>query len=509
MSDEERTVIAIVVVAAVGLLGGLCVTTVAVVRGSYGLSPSAGKRWFLRIFGGTLVVLGLGGAIAMAAGIVYSVLTHGDNAEALAFATAALMLLAMLALQGVLLFLVAKDLEAAPIGAAGSPQIDRKLTIVASIGWAYVVLALVASRIGILCGLLVLTIVEVWAAHRRMARYSGLLWTLTVAAERQLPLPAEIEALASTLQGKHRFRLQTLAARLRAGVPLSDALAEGKGLLPQQTITAIHAATETGTVAATLREHAAEQDARIDAFAGGSSVTWVLTYYSIMIPIVVLISVRHLYLILPMLNTIVFEDFNVKPGPQTNWLERLSSLESGLAFFALAIAIVFLLGWLIVFVGSFWTANWRNLRAPWLTRWFLRWETPWILRTLADTVDSGRPLPLGLAPLAVTYFRPHVRHKLSQVENEVVEGRDCWSALNAAGFIKSSEAALLKAGSTVGNLGWTLRTLADRIQQRQRHRLKCLIEAAWPLCVLCLGVYVFWLCLSIFVPLISLLTQLD
>ena len=66
---------------------------------------------------------------------------------------------------------------------------------------------------------LLLVVVEVFVKHR-VARQYSLLWLLTVAAERLIPLIPAIEAFAQEQWGGFALRARRLAAMLTAGVPL-------------------------------------------------------------------------------------------------------------------------------------------------------------------------------------------------------------------------------------------------------------------------------------------------
>jgi hypothetical protein len=90
----------------------------------------------------------------------------------------------------------------------------------------------------------------------RSTRQYGLLWLLTVSAERFMPLAPAIEAFARERRGSFSRRARRLAEMLKAGVALPDALDGCPGLLPRYAVPTIRIGCETGTLAPALRQAA-------------------------------------------------------------------------------------------------------------------------------------------------------------------------------------------------------------------------------------------------------------
>ena len=94
----------------------------------------------------------------------------------------------------------------------------------------------------------------------RAARQYGLLWLLTVSAERSMPLAPAIEAFARERGGPFSRRAKQLAAMLAQGVPLADALDRCPGLLPPHTLPLVRLGCESGRLAVALRQAATVSD---------------------------------------------------------------------------------------------------------------------------------------------------------------------------------------------------------------------------------------------------------
>ena len=87
-----------------------------------------------------------------------------------------------------------------------------------------------------------------WRAGRE-----ALLWTLTVSAERLMPLVPAIMAFADERGGLIGMRARMLARLLQAGWPLPDALAATGGLVSGDSLAMVRVGQESGSLAAGLR----------------------------------------------------------------------------------------------------------------------------------------------------------------------------------------------------------------------------------------------------------------
>ena len=83
-------------------------------------------------------------------------------------------------------------------------------------------------------------------------------------------------------------------------------------------------------------------------------------------------------------------------------------------------------------------------------------------------------------------------------------GEDGWQVMQRERFITAHECSLLQAAQRAGNLPWVLKQLAESIERRFDYRLGQLGETLQPVFVLCVGVTVLLICVSIFFPFIQL-----
>ena len=498
-------------------VGSLVLFAVSGLRGRVDASASQGVVLFAKGLAVVLAGVALLMLIAVGASTAYLLLEQDLDGESTALLAACLVLTIVLGSTGLLLWTVVRS------GGQGTARADvaimsRNLTILTVIGCSFVFVPpmLLALPLGVLFPLILLLGVFAaacgafafiaLAAHRRRARESSLLWLLAIAVEKRIPLAEEVEAHAGSVQGMFRGRLRSFAALLRTGESLPDALLRTPGLLSALDITAIQVAIETDSLPRTLRQLAARGVDHLKLRAGTPSLAGLIVYQVVLITIAQIIVAFLMIFIIPKFKKI-FEGFDTElPGATVALIDTSEFLAT--YFFIVGPLLLFPIAALIA-LGVGYVAGWENIRAPWLTRWFIRSDTPPILANLARIVASGKPLPAGLAPMAVLYHRLPVRRRLEQVENDVAAGKRCWPALHSAGLINHQELAVLDAAERVGNLPWALDELSESIQRRQRFRLLAWCETLWPFCVVAVGALVCWICVAFFMPLVQLLSGLS
>ncbi len=339
--------------------------------------------------------------------------------------------------------------------------------------------------------------VVVWRVHR--ARQYSLIAALAVSAERQIPLIPAVEALADERWGLARQRTQKLAALLRAGWTLPDALARVGGLVPRRALVLIRMGQESGLLAASLREALTERETFSGFRMQMAARLWYLCLYLLVATMVVVFMMIK---IVPALYKI-FTDFGKELPP-------LTQLVVGTARdFALVLPWVCVLAVLLaIALWTLWYLDAIPFRLPLLGRLTWKLHAATVLDSLALWVKSARPLPEAIAALARWYPRWPVRQRLDRVLAEITSGGDWCESLLRHQLIGRSDLAVLRAARQAGNLAWALGEIADGRRRRLAYRLQTLLQCAFPLVILGFGVAVMAFVVAFFLPLIALIQSL-
>jgi type II secretory pathway component PulF len=340
-------------------------------------------------------------------------------------------------------------------------------------------------------------VVVVWRVHR--AHQYGLIVALAVSAERQIPLIPAVEALADERWGLARHRTLQLAALLRAGWTLPDALARVPGLVPRRALALIRMGQESGLLAASLREALTERELFSGFRMQMAARLWYLCVYLFFAMIVVIFMMVK---IVPALQKI-FADFGRE-------LPRLTQMMIGAGRdFAMV------LPWVCVLAGlpaiallALWYLDAIPFRLPLLGRLTWKLHTATVLESLALWVKSARPLPEAVAALARWYPRWPVRRQLGRVLADLTSGGDWSESLLRHQLIGRSDLAVLRAAQQAANLAWALGEIADGRRRRLAYRLQTLLQCVFPLVILGYGLAVMAFVVAFFLPLIALIQSL-
>jgi type IV pilus assembly protein PilC len=335
----------------------------------------------------------------------------------------------------------------------------------------------------------------------RINRQGNLIWTLSLAVHRGLPFGPEIKNLSEGLWGRERMRLLLLSENLDSGQSLSNSLERQPGLVPLWLVTQLRLGEETGTVNEVLTSCAIRQ---VQHYAREEDVVATQNAFMILLlPIMFLPLIVGFigYYIVPKQKKIL-EDFGMEIPEITKFVFKLLGHDLGFSTFLGFVAMACAMTTVIIFV--------RERERDWP---FLRWlsprsNTPLILRALALLIAESRPLSTGLCALAGSHPRSSVRTQLKRVLSKIDHGANAWEALAAERLIGAHDLLLLRAAERVHNLPWALEQISEMIERRTWNRLRVVMEIAFPIVAVCIGLIVLLFTTAFTMPMISIIKAL-
>jgi len=331
--------------------------------------------------------------------------------------------------------------------------------------------------------------------HRALVRL------LAVATEENLPPSPLIVALAEDEAGIQHQRLLRLAKLLHEGVPLADAVEQVAGVLSEEDLLAIRFGSQSGTLAASLRERLDAGDTIAERISPRLRKTWIYLMALLVVSafIVTFLAIK----ILPELNKIM-EEFDLDDPPALAWSRAFANLMDDYWYlFVLALLAAL---WLIFLP---WPGRQfrRQLLGP-LYRPFRELHFADVLDKLSVAIAAGRPLAGAISTLARYHFDPVLRSRLLFVRNEMEQGAGAWDSMEAVGLLSQSETRALVSAEVVGNRAWVLQQLAQVKKRRTSARLSRLADLVLPVVILLIGAFVLFQALSVFMPLVHILEGL-
>jgi len=382
--------------------------------------------------------------------------------------------------------------------------------------------------------IVLLFLVPILLWQRRRSRECQLLWLLALAAKHRRGLASEVEQHAGNWTGFHAARLRELAAYLRSGQSLSSSLRfcsdetwspvvwvllfilfpllpiallvrelKASTPLPEWCVSLIETGEETGTLDQALAQCAKEHLGWIRSRGRAGSLTGLMLYVWAYTAIIVQVVLFLMISIIPKYKAI-FEGFGTEMPSVTVLLIELSDLIA--EYYFLIVPIVLVPPVVLVLMDY---RGWKDARLRVFSRAYRWFDAGGILRHLARAVARGEPLPRSLIAVANSHQRPCVAEAIARVFISVDSGQDCWNGLYREGFLNRRDLMLIEAAQRNGNLPWALREIADLHEKQAEFRFAVCLDILRPMAVICVGLFVAFIALGMFMPLVSLLNALS
>ncbi len=390
-------------------------------------------------------------------------------------------------------------------GASADDSIRLILTVA---GWAMILAGILGTAMqAFLFGtpfswVVILAIIIMAVGRYRSAENRTLLWCLAAAAERGIPLEQAARAYSLERSDELGIRAARLARLLEGGTPLSLALAETRVRLPLDTLVAVRIGIETGDLGAALAK-VAKYDDEADSLL--RSIFEKVFYLGVVANVLIGILTFIMLKIVPVFAK-MFEEFELELPMATQSLVALAD------FFVNFFPLLFpFLVWipLLLFVGLLHYVGWLPRNLP-LINWFvLRLDGGVVMRCLALSVKQQRPLPEMIWLLAKLYPKSSVQKRLTRAGNAIINGEHWCQALRRAKLLRPSDVAILTAAERSGNLEWALDEMADSSIRRLAYRLRLAVNVLFPAVLFFFGMFIGFVVVSLFVPLISLIQGLS
>ncbi len=370
--------------------------------------------------------------------------------------------------------------------------------VVVGLIWPLVQMLLVFSIFLVAIGIFVL--IEGWRA-RRASQQSALLWLLVISIERSMPLVPAIEAFAAEEGGLFAARARRLAGWLAAGEPLPVALGLCPRVLPAYALPMIRVGSQAGGLAAALRQAAATHNQNAPLLM---SLVGKISYLAVLPFLGCLVVAFIVSWILPKFCQI-FQDFDMKLPPMTNYLIRTGSFFFNNSYLLLPLFLAFALLFGYTILRYFGVMQWD---IPPINRLTRRLDSARILEALAVVARQQRPLSEGIAAMAVSYPKRAIRRRLRKAVFDIGAGEDWAESLARRRLIHRADRAVLQAAQRVGNLPWAMQEMAESARRRFFYRLQGIIQTVFPVAVVGFGLTIMFIVVALFMPLIKVIQRL-
>jgi len=376
-------------------------------------------------------------------------------------------------------------------------------------------LAMMAVILVCIAFVMVVAILSTTAAARRR-RAAAMLNYLEQAVRHNLPLPRIIRAIGEGETGKSnsRFARDMIAAEqaLQEGAPLAVVLS-AVPQMPSRVIGLVSAAERVGRLPQVLSRIMEQRRAAIARSMTPGLMPFYRAYPLALALIFVFMTSMLMVFVAPRFETI-FKDFKT-PLPRVTQLTFEIARGAG-PWIAVLLATV-ILALIIAGISSHWRGGalglvegpfgWIANRLPWIGRVRLYRALGDALEFTADAVEAGRPIDVSIAEAAQVGANSRLREIFDRWYEEMIQGRSIADAARVAGM-PAQTCSMLATALQTPDLAPVMRFLGRYYSSRFSRAIAFLEASFVPVIALVMGIFVAWLALSVFMPMVRLIDRL-
>jgi type IV pilus assembly protein PilC len=323
-----------------------------------------------------------------------------------------------------------------------------------------------------------------------------------------LPLMQALELMLERMKNPD-FRpvLEDIRNRVKSGEDLSSAFEAHGDMFPRLYPSTLKAGEKSGELESVIRRFIRYLQLVSEA---RRKVTSALIYPAVLVALsLIMLSVMALVVVpkftsfydelnaeLPLLTRMML---GVIDTVRSNWVLILGGLGGGWVFYR---------RWSKTNVGRI-AVDRFTLQLPIVGSIFHRFGLAEFSRSLATLLSGGIPL-VPASEIAVNGIsNAYLRDKLQPTIQKVREGESFHQALEESGIFTDMAVDMIKVGEATGALDEMLGSVADFLDQQVETRTQRLLSLVEPVMLVIMGLIIGILLVSIYLPLFSVMTQLQ
>jgi general secretion pathway protein F len=337
----------------------------------------------------------------------------------------------------------------------------------------------------------------------RKSEHRALVWALSTAASRGIPLPEAARAFADETPGRTGARSLKLAEHLEQGQTLASAARSSRLRMGTGMRLTLKMAEPLGMLGPAMRQQI-DDSQQIDVTLRDAIGRFF--YLAIVVVVMQAVCTFLMLKIVPVFQK-MFEEFGIKLPALTLLVIDVSRWSVNYGWFFIVPLTGLILPCFFVLAAMYYV-GWFPRGVPLWWPLFRRYDGALVMRGLALAIRKGMPMPQALRLVAESYPLTIVSQRLHIAAERVEAGQDWCQSLRQTDLIGQADAAVLAAAQRVGNLDWALEEMAASALRRQVHRVQVALQILFPLLLLTVGFLVFIFVCGLFLPLVTLIQGL-
>lgn len=318
-----------------------------------------------------------------------------------------------------------------------------------------------------------------------------------------VPLAASLQSVAEQADdGKIKGLLHTLLEHIKEGRTFAESLGDFPSLFPEMYVNIVHSGEESGALSAaieSLADHLEEEEKLMGKVKNS------LTYPLLMSLMATMVVIFLMTFIVPKITSI-FDSLGHALPLSTRILIGFSWFLGHFWYLILALfgIIFFLFRKYTHTPEGLMKVDTAKLRIPLFGKLHYLVSMNRLASTLSTLLASGLTIEQALNIGAGTSGNVHIRGKVKNIRDLVVEGASLASSLKQEKIFPSTLTQMVGVGEESGNLSFMLKKAASSLERDYENLLERFLSLIEPVIILLMGGVVAFIVISVMLPLLNL-----
>jgi type IV pilus assembly protein PilC len=349
--------------------------------------------------------------------------------------------------------------------------------------------------------------------RRRRGRVNGQLITdftvqLSTLSEAGIPVVKSLSILEGQMRpGPFKFVLGDLVEDVSAGTPLSEAMAKHERIFDELYTSMVRAGEAGGVLdtilnrLATFREKAAEIRATIKG---------AMIYPTVILFVAIAVMSAVIVFVIPRFEDI-FASFNVELPRVTQILLDISSFAVNYWYLVFGVPVLVVMGHFLLMGrpgGYRYFMHKLSLKLPIMGAVIRNSLVAGFTRTFGTLIQAGVPHLDALEIVRDSTGNDVLREGIESVRKTVREGEGLARPMGATGLFDDLVVNMVDVGEETGELDRMLVKVAEAYEKQVDRKIEAMFKLLEPLLLIVISALVGFIVVALFMPLLSIMSQL-
>jgi type IV pilus assembly protein PilC len=317
-----------------------------------------------------------------------------------------------------------------------------------------------------------------------------------------LPIMKALDLLADRLTDKKLgAHIKEIRDDVKKGSLLSEAF-ERQNIFPAIYVTSVMAGEKSGSLGEVLERYVTYQKL---ALTIRKKLLVSLIYPAVLLTLVSALVVFLITFVVPRFATLYQTGSAHLPLPT----RVLMAIGDAASQYIGGAAVVFIGGGIALrfalrtVEGQRWSDR-VKMRLPLVSEIWIKYQVAQLSRLMSTLLTGGIPLVQGLSTAMTATSSPLLRSALERVETMVREGQPLAAAFQSTKIFPPLAIDMIEVGESTGALPAMLNSVAEFYEEDVATRMAAALSLIEPLIMICMGVFVAFVLVSLYLPIFSL-----